>query len=151
MSAAQLKELDDGLARQFAEPSDVAQELVRRGWLTPFQVDQLLLGKGDSLVLGAYVLLERLGEGGMGAVYRARHGKLGRDVALKVIRPERVSNPAAVRRFRREVQAASQLSHPNIVLAYDAGEENGSHFLVMACVAGRDLGKLVKASRLPAR
>ena len=73
-------------------------------------------------MLGPYVLLERLGEGGMGAVFKARHRNLGRVVALKVIRKDRLAQPEAVKRFQREIRAAAQLSHPNIVLAFDADE-----------------------------
>ena len=140
----QLAELTDGLPASFPEPRALAAELVRRGWLTPYQINQIFLGRGAGLVLGPYVLLERLGEGGMGEVFKARHQKLGRVVALKLIRKDRLDNPAAVRRFHREVQAAAQLEHPNIVRAYDAGEAGGAHFFVMEYVEGTDLARLVK-------
>jgi tRNA A-37 threonylcarbamoyl transferase component Bud32 len=80
----------------------------------------------------------------MGQVFKARNWKLGRVAALKVIRKERLANEDAVRRFRREIRAAGQLAHPNIVLAYDADEVNGTHFFVMEYVAGRDLARVVK-------
>jgi hypothetical protein len=67
-------------------------------------------------------MLERLGECGMGQVFKARHRKLGRVVALKLIRKERLANPNAVKRFHREIQLAGQLNHPNIVLAFDADQ-----------------------------
>jgi Leucine-rich repeat (LRR) protein/tRNA A-37 threonylcarbamoyl transferase component Bud32 len=103
------------------------------------------LAPGRDLVLGSYILLERLGEGGMGQVFKARHCKLGRIVALKLIRKERLDNPATVKRFQREVRAAAALSHPNIVHAYDADEVNGTHILVMEFVEGAtDLTQLVK-------
>src|SRR5262249_24931651 len=85
----------------------MARELVRRGWLTVYQVNQVLQGRGADLVLGSYVLLERLGEGGMGTVFKARHQMLHRVVAVKVIRTERLEDPDAVRRFQREVRAAA--------------------------------------------
>jgi WD40 repeat protein/serine/threonine protein kinase len=122
----------------------LARELVCRGRLTPYQANQLLKGHGADLVLGPYQLLERLGEGGMGQVFKARHCKLGRVVALKVIHPECLADADSVRRFRREIQAAAQLDHPHVVRAYDAGEAGGRHFLVMECVAGIDLKRLVK-------
>jgi WD40 repeat protein/tRNA A-37 threonylcarbamoyl transferase component Bud32 len=139
-----------GLPGGVPEPRDVARELLRRGWLTAYQVNQLFRGRGDELLLGSYVLLEKLGEGGMGQVFKARHDLLGRVVAVKVIRKDRLAGPDAVRRFRQEVRAAAQLSHPNLVLAYDADEVRGMHFLVMEYVEGTDLARLVERSgRLP--
>jgi serine/threonine protein kinase len=132
------------LQASFSQAEDLARELVRRGWLTPFQVDQLLHGEGQQLLLGQYLLLDRLGEGGMGEVFKARHRGLGRVVALKFIRRERLTHPEAINRFRREMRAAAQLSHPNIVLAYDADEVDGRHFLVMEYVEGTDLKKVVE-------
>src|SRR5207247_1933923 len=89
-------------------------------------------------------LLEKLGEGGMGAVFKARNWKLGHIVAVKLIRKERLANPNVVKRFFREIRAAAQLDHPNIVHAFDADESDGSHFFVMEYVEGIDLAKLVK-------
>ena len=81
----------------------------------------------------------------MGQVFKARNWKLGRIVALKLIRKERLDSPDAIRRFQREVRAAAALSHPNIVLAYDADQIGGTHLLVMECIEGAsDLAKLVK-------
>src|SRR5262249_55197380 len=94
--------------------------------------------------LGAYVLLDKLGEGGMGVVFKARHQKLGRVVALKVVRPEHLTKPEAVRRFRREMRAAAQLDHPNLVRAYDADETEGKHFIAMEYVDGVTLARYVK-------
>jgi tRNA A-37 threonylcarbamoyl transferase component Bud32 len=150
LETAQVQELEALLPRP-ADAKALAGELVRRGWLTPYQANQLLHGRGRELVLGSYILLERLGEGGMGQVFKARNWKLGRVVALKVIRKDRLANPDAVRRFRREVQAAAALSHPNIVHAYDADEIGGTHLLVMECLEGAtDLARLVaKSGPLP--
>src|SRR5262245_41447629 len=75
------------LQSAYGEPRALAGELTRRGWLSPYQADLLQQGRGDELLLGSYILLEKLGEGGMGAVFRARNWKLGTSVALKVIRP----------------------------------------------------------------
>src|SRR5262249_15065938 len=97
-----------------------------------------------SLVLGPYILLERLGEGGMGQVFKARNRKLGMIVALKVIRKERLANPDALRRFRREIRAAAQMFGPNVLRARDADEIEGTWFLAMEYVNGTDLGRLVK-------
>jgi len=96
------------------------------------------------LSLGQYHLLEELGRGGMGRVYKAQHALMGRVVALKVISPELVSDPVAVEWFLREVRASTQLNHPNIVMAYDANEAEGQYFLVMEYVHGVTLDALVK-------
>jgi serine/threonine protein kinase len=132
------------LRPQFPEAQALARELLRRGWLTAYQVNQVFQGRGEQLLLGSYVLLERLGEGGMGQVFKARNWKLGRVVALKVIRREFLTDPEVVQRFRREIRAVAQLGHPNIVLAHDADEVGGTHFLVMEFVEGTDLGRLVE-------
>src|SRR5688572_23886885 len=86
LEPAQLEELTRGLPARSPDPRALAKELVQRCWLTPYQVNQLFQGKGAELVLGSYVLLERLGEGGMGTVLKARNWKLGQTVALKLIR-----------------------------------------------------------------
>ena len=127
-----------------AEPSALAAKLVERGWLTRFQAEQLLRGRSKSLLLGHYVILRRLGGGGMGSVYQARHKIMRRVVALKVIRRELLENPDAVRRFRREIRAAARLSHPNIISAHDAGMSDNHYFLVMEFLEGRNLFDLVK-------
>jgi WD40 repeat protein/tRNA A-37 threonylcarbamoyl transferase component Bud32 len=144
LDPAQLQEVHGVLQIGFPEPPALARELVQRGWLTPYQVNQLEEGHGHELLLGSYVLLEKLGQGGMGAVFKARNWKLGRPAAVKVIRKERLDNPDTVRRFYREIQAAGQLAHPNIVLAYDADEADGAHFFAMEYVEGTDLARLVK-------
>jgi hypothetical protein len=84
-----------------------------------------------------------LGVGGMGTVFRARHRLMQRLVALKVVKPALLHRPAAVERFRREVRAAAQLVHPNIVTAFDADEAGGVHFLVMEFIEGTSLARLV--------
>ncbi len=124
--------------RQFAD------ELVRENKLTPYQAEQIAAGQGSSLVLGAYVILDRIAHGGMGVVYRAQHRRMKRVVALKVLAPQVTETPQAHRRFHREVEAAAKLSHPNIVIAFDAGEAQGQHFLVMEYVDGVDLASYVK-------
>jgi serine/threonine protein kinase len=90
-----------------------------------------------------YEVLESLGIGGMGAVYKARHRIMDRFVALKVVSKRLIANPRAVERFRREVRAAAQLTHPNIVTAYDAEQAGDTHFLVMELVEGVSLDRLI--------
>src|SRR5262245_5733682 len=106
-----------GLQQRHEEPRALAVEIVRRGWLTPYQINAIAKGRGEKLTLGPYVILDRLGEGGMGAVYKARQRSLERLVALKVIRPDYHDNERVARRFQREMRAVSQLVHPNVVRA----------------------------------
>jgi sugar lactone lactonase YvrE len=101
---------------------------------------------GEAALAGhpRYRLLELLGRGGMGTVYKAEHRLMERPVALKLIRRELTSRPAAVERFRREVKAAAKLVHPNIVHAYDAEQAGDIHFLVMEFVEGTTLARVVE-------
>src|SRR5262249_8972070 len=116
----QLGALDGEAEARYGEPTALARELIQRGWLTLFQAKQLLHGNGPDLVVGPYKILERIGEGGMGQVYKALHTRMGRTDALKVVKPELVAEERAVRRFLREARAAGQLDHPNIVRVYNA-------------------------------
>jgi serine/threonine protein kinase len=134
----------DALRSSMTDVKALAKELIHRHWLSGWQAQMILKGRVAELTLGSYLLLDHLGEGGMGKVYKARHQLMGRIVALKIIRKERLANPDTVRRFRREIQAAAQLTHPNVVLAYDADQIGDSHFFAMEFVDGIDLGKLVK-------
>jgi hypothetical protein len=93
--------------------------------------------------IGEYKLIEKLGEGGMGTVYKAWHTELERVVALKVLAAHRMSDPQAVARFRHEMKAVGRCDHPNIVRAHDAREIEGTYFLAMEYVDGFDLAELV--------
>ncbi|MCY2991083.1 MAG: protein kinase, partial [Planctomycetota bacterium] len=94
-----------------------------------------------------YEVLEHLGAGGMGTVFKARHRLMDRIVALKVMHPQLLADPVAAERFAREVKAAAQLAHPHIVTAYDAEQVGGLHFLVMEYVEGQMLSELVDRGR----
>ena len=124
----------------------LALDLVRQKKLTPFQAQQIYKGKGQNLLLGNYILLDKLGEGGMGVVFKAQHKRMQRLVALKVMSADSLGNKDAIKRFQREVQAVARLSHPNIVTAHDADESRGTHFLVMEFVPGADTDSLVRRS-----
>lgn len=127
------------------DPLALARLLVEWEWLTDFQVDQVLRDQDQELELGPYRLLEPIGEGGMGKVFKAVQQRLNRVVALKIIRPERLSlDPEAVRRFQREAQLAAQLAHPNIVTVYDSDQVRNTYYLAMEYVDGQDLSQLVK-------
>ena len=99
--------------------------------------------------VGHHSVLEPLGEGGMGFVYKARDARLKRLVALKVLRPERIGEEADRRRFLREAQAAAALNHPHIVTVHEVGVEDGLDFIVMEYIAGGTLADLMAAGRLP--
>lgn len=133
------------LPEQQWDGTQLAGELVRLGKLSAFQAQQICLGKGKNLVLGNYVVLDKLGQGGMGVVLKAEHRRMKRLVAIKVLSPAVTESPEALRRFQREVEADARLTHPNIVTAYDADEASGTHFLVMEYVEGINLSKLIKA------
>ena len=122
----------------------LAQELVRHKKLTRFQAQAIYQGKTKGLTLGDYVVLDRIGQGGMGQVFKARHKVMKRMVALKTLPAAATNSPSAVQRFHREVEVAARLSHPNIVTAHDAGESHGLHYLVMEHVDGDDLSSVVK-------
>ncbi len=101
---------------------------------------------------GRYRLIELLGTGGMATIYRATDTGLGRDVALKLLRPEYLRDPDFSARFRQEAQAAASLSHPNIVTVYDYGEDPSGPFIAMELVDGEDLASILRRSgALPAR
>jgi Tol biopolymer transport system component len=101
--------------------------------------------------LGPYEVLAPLGAGGMGEVYRARDGRLGRDVALKVL-PTEVAHDAQRRsRFEQEARAASALAHPNIIAVYDVGESDDSVWIAMELIEGRTVRELLASGALPAR
>jgi tRNA A-37 threonylcarbamoyl transferase component Bud32 len=127
----------------FNEPQALARELLQRGWLTPLQINRLFQGRGRELRLGPYSFLERLGSGGMGQVFKARHDDLDQLVAVKILRNDLMRHPLAVRRFRREIRALIQLAHPHIVMALDTGEIHQVHYFAMEYVEGIDLGRLL--------
>ncbi|HWA97787.1 MAG TPA: serine/threonine-protein kinase [Pirellulales bacterium] len=130
-----------------AQPKSVEEliaELLKTGNLTQFQAIQVKAGKAKSLILGEYTLLDRIGAGGMGQVFKAVHRRMDRTVAIKTLPPSLTKDASALARFEREVRAAAKLSHPNIVAAHDAGQAGAAHFLVMEYVDGKDLSVLVK-------
>lgn len=128
----------------------VAAELIRRGTLTHYQASALLTDSQMPLLLGEYEIVGRIGAGGMGQVFRARHRRMRRVVALKVLPTRLTQDAAALRRFEREVEAVARLEHPNIVTAHDAGDDRGTHYLIMQFVDGTDLHALVsKRGPLP--
>jgi serine/threonine protein kinase len=127
-----------------ARGRDVARTLVKKKLLTRFQAERLLAGRNTGFLLGQYRILDQLGRGGMGRVFKAEHRTMKRLVALKVLAPKLLQSERARTLFLREVQAAAQIVHPNVVAAFDAGEEAGHHFLVLEYVDGPNLDQLVR-------
>ncbi|MFZ0954318.1 MAG: protein kinase [Candidatus Sulfotelmatobacter sp.] len=102
-------------------------------------------------VIGHYRVLEKIGSGAMGEVFRARDERLGRDVALKLIRPASSDNPDHLRRFELEARAAAALNHPNIVAVYDVGFSDGTPYIVCELLEGQTLRKRLSEGALPVR
>ncbi len=128
----------------------LGRQAVQLGLLTLWQAQQLLAGRVTGFLVDRYVLQDLIGQGGMGRVYLARDKRLNRQVALKILSPERMNNPRAIARFQREAKVGAQLQHENLVRLYDFGESNGRHFLVMEFIEGRSLGFFIATEgRIP--
>ena len=108
----------------------LARALIKREWITRWQGQQLLEAK-PRIRVGKYVLLQKLGQGGMGTVYKARQADIGRIVAIKLMSDAVLDRDDAVQRFLRESRAMAAVSHPHIVTAYDVDEHEGGYYLVM--------------------
>jgi serine/threonine-protein kinase len=152
LTARHMARLTPEFLGRFPNPRAFAQYLVNKQWLTPFQAKWTWRGLANRLALGQYVLLERLGAGGMGQVFRARHRHLEHEAAVKVIHRHLLTDEVNVQRFHREMRVVGQLTHPNIVYAFDAGKVGGTYYLVMELVRGIDLDRLVQEyGPLPSR
>jgi len=127
-----------------SDPRALAERLVRERTLTPYQARRLLGNRHRGLLIGRYVILDRIGAGSMGRVYKAHHIMMDRVVALKVIAPEIASNERAVARFQREMKLVGRLDHLNVVRAFDADQANGMLYIVMEFVPGASLGERLK-------
>lgn len=136
IAGAAFKPIGDGTAEMCRSPREDEAE-AGAGFVVPTAP-----APGDRV--GSYEILEELRRGGMGVVYRARHTRLGRVVALKVLPPAQFRDPRAVARFRREMQSAGAIDHPNVVRVSDAGEAGGVHYLAMEFIDGDDLDRLVR-------
>lgn len=144
------EELDEAAAqinagRQRSGPVNderLAKKLIDLGKLNRWQAQEL--GKGRvKFTLGAYNLIDSLGKGGMGEVYKAEHSVMGRVVAVKVL-PRHKTTPESIASFIREIRTQAQLDHENLVRAYDAGHDQNVHFLVTEYVPGNNLRQLIR-------
>jgi serine/threonine protein kinase len=129
----------------------LAKALVKARKLTAYQAAALCQGKSRGLVIGNYFILDKLGAGGMGVVFKAKHRRLDRIVAIKMLPPSLARDRDLLLRFRREVKVAARLSHPNLVAVLDADEDRGVQFMTMEYIEGSDLDRLVRGGgALPA-
>lgn len=124
----------------------LAERLVTKGLLTAYQVQQLQLGR-TKFDLGPYIIIDFIGQGGMGQVFRGRHRVMERECAVKVLPLTKVAaTPDAFNNFLREVKTLAQMDHPNIVRAFDANKEGDVPYLVTEYVPGTDLRRLVRSN-----
>jgi len=140
----QLGRVEAAVPADVATPAAAAGALVAAGHLTKFQAERLLAGKTDGYHLGPYVILEQVGRGSMGRVYKARHRTMNRPVAVKVLAAELTRTEAERQAFQKGVRAAAQLNHANIVTTYDANELAARFYIVLEFVDGPNLEALVK-------
>ncbi|MDB5350927.1 MAG: serine/threonine protein kinase [Planctomycetota bacterium] len=128
----------------------LARQLVNAGRLTLWQAQQILAGRWQGLRIDKYELQDVIGQGGMGRVYLARDTRLNRKVALKILSRERMTNPRALARFRREAKVGAQLQHENLVRIYDEGDAHGVRYLVMEYIEGKTVGHVIaELGKLP--
>lgn len=122
----------------------VAEQLLQARLVTPYMYRKIKADHTFEILFGQYLILDKVGEGGMGKVYRAVQFPLGRMVALKVVRQHLMNNKTVRRRYKKEAAAAASLDHPNIVKLFDADEFNGRYYLAMEYVDGIDLSRMLK-------
>lgn len=134
------------LKSRFEKARLLADELGRLGWLSPFQIEQILQGHGRDLAVGPYLILDPIGQGGVSQVFRALHTQKRTVVALKVLRVEHRGNAELLNQFRLEMRAVNQLNHPNIVKACDINFSGSAHYFALEYVEGIDLAKLIVQS-----
>ena len=117
----------------------------------PFKPGSVPFRLSPGTLFGSYEIMERLGAGGMGEVYRAKDTRLGRQVAIKIILRDRHSQPDALARFEQEARSACALNHPNVVTIYELGHLNGTHYIAMEMICGETLRALLTSGPLPFR
>lgn len=133
---------DQGDTALVIDDRHLADKLVEMGVVTNYQADQLLTGR-TKFNLGPYIVTDFIGQGGMGQVFKAEHKVMGREVAVKLL-PANKSTPETIASFQREIRTQAKLDHPNLVRAYDAGQEGKVHYLVTEYVPGMDLRRLIR-------
>ncbi|MGE3854577.1 MAG: serine/threonine protein kinase, partial [Planctomycetota bacterium] len=141
------KRYQDQQRAQGAQPDRIGDLLVNRGYLTPAQVKEIfrIQGReGGHTQISGYELIEQIGKGAMGVVYRARQVSMERIVAIKILYPKLARNTSFVDRFISEARASARLNHPNIITGIDVGESNGIYYYAMEYVDGRTVQDILK-------
>lgn len=146
LTPQEVQEVTRELGPHYADPHDLAAYLIEIEWLTEYQVQLLFNERWEELTIGPYLILDRLGEGGVSEVFKAWDTVKGRTVALKVLHQHLTDRTAAVGEFQRELQAVTRLSHPNIIQTFDAHQVGALHYFAMEYIQGMDLDRLVRRS-----
>jgi serine/threonine-protein kinase len=146
LTAEEVQEVARELRPHFTDPHALANYLCEIEWLTAYQVHLLFADRWEELGIGPYVILDRLGEGGVSEVFKAWDTIRGRTVALKVLHQHLTDQSAAIREFQRELQTVTCLSHPNIIKTFDAHQVGPLHYFAMEFVEGLDLDRYVRQS-----
>lgn len=146
LTPQEVQEVARELGPHFTNPHDLAHYLIEIDWLTAYQVRLLFSGRWEELAIGPYLILDRLGEGGVSEVFKAWDSLKGRIVALKVLHQHLTAHAAAVYEFQRELQTVTRLSHPNIIQTFDAHQVGAVNYFAMEYVEGLDLARYVQQS-----
>lgn len=146
LSSAQLAELPHLAQGRRGDPRALAKVLIQRGWLSIFQANEIFAGNTAELAFGPYLVLNRLGKGGLSQVYKARHAEQGWVVALKVLCTEALEDEPGRRQFMQEMEAMAEMDHPHVVQFCDVDQSGGTFYFAMEFVEGVDLGKQVALS-----
>ena len=144
LSPEQVDEVARELGPHHHSAQSLGEYLVEIDWLTAYQLQLLLAGQWDELLIGPYQVLDRLGEGGISEVFKAWDTARGKVVALKALRQHLAGKSDIIRQFQRELQAITKLSHPNIIKTYDAHVDGSVHYFAMEFVEGMDLERFVQ-------
>jgi serine/threonine-protein kinase len=142
----QLAQLSNSSRDRCGDARAFAKTLIQRGWLSVYQVNQILSGNTAELIIGPYYVLDKLGQGGLSQVYRARHREHGGVVAVKMIKAEVFASAEGRHQFLQEVEAMARLDHENVVQFCDADQWKDTYYFAMEYVDGTDLGKVIRLS-----
>jgi eukaryotic-like serine/threonine-protein kinase len=141
LAADQVNQIAQELAPHYKDPNALADYLVEIDWLTAYQKECIFDGHWNDLVIGPYIILSQLGEGGVSEVFKAWDTTRGREVALKVLRRNLTEHEEALRQFQRELETVPRLNHPNVIKTFDADRFGNVHYFAMEFVEGVDLAK----------